>query len=157
MARASADLYAYAARHREEHRLKASTHADQSISSFYGTKTAALAAGGQSRNIPDVYKQAVKSLGPAPDAKQSPIANWQDDLPRRRVVRKLRETLVKSTILVGVAHCIEASWVLSGALEEGDKVGIFLDSSDRSRQTLMQDWTVAKGRHLCTRRLRQRR
>lgn len=85
-------------------------------------KTAALAAGGQSRIIPDVYKQAVGPFGPAPTSKQPPIANWQDDLPRRRVVRKMRETLVKSTILVGVAHCIEASWVLSGALEEGDKV-----------------------------------
>lgn len=85
-------------------------------------QTAALAASGQSRIIPDVYRQAVQSLGPAPSTKQPPIPEWQADLPRRQVVRKMRETLVKSTILIGVAHCIEASWILSGALEEGDKV-----------------------------------
>lgn len=90
---------------------------------FRDWQTAALAAGGQSRIIPQVYQQAVKHLGPAPPSKQPPVPEWQSDLPRRQVVRKMRETLVKSTILVGVAHCIEASWVLSGALEEGDKVG----------------------------------
>ncbi|KAK9898272.1 hypothetical protein P389DRAFT_31479 [Cystobasidium minutum MCA 4210] len=104
---------------------------------WYVIATAALAAGGQSRIIPRVYQQAVQGLGPAPLSKQPAIPEWQSDLPRRQVVRKMRETLVKSTILVGVAHCIEASWVLSGALEEGDKDDTFVrEGYDNDGQAL---------------------
>ena len=51
------------------------------------------------------------------------MIDWQEDLPRRRIVRQLKETLVKSTILIGVGHCIEASFALGAALVDGDKVG----------------------------------
>lgn len=39
---------------------------------------------------------------------------------RRRIVRQVKAVLVEDTILIGVAHCIEASFVLANALEEGN-------------------------------------
>jgi len=88
--------------------------------------TAAAAAAGQGPAwMPLIYHAATLELddvGPPPAMKQPPIERWEDDLPRRKVVRQLKETLVKSTILVGVGHCIEASFSLGNCLEEGDKV-----------------------------------
>ena len=54
--------------------------------------------------MPLIYHAATLELddvGPPPAMKQPPIERWKDDLPRRKVVRQLKETLVKSTILVG--------------------------------------------------------
>ena len=41
--------------------------------------------------------------------------------PRRRVVRRIKEALVKSAILCGVPHAIEASFALKHAVEPGDR------------------------------------
>ena len=53
--------------------------------------------------MPLIYHAATAELdvGPPPAKQQPPIERWEDDLPRRKVVRQLKETLVKSTILVG--------------------------------------------------------
>lgn len=90
--------------------------------------------------MPEIYRLAVHNLGDPPITRHPGISAWQDDLPRRRMVRQLKETLVKSTILVGkvkrcqshlcdeltrrcvgVGHCIEASFALGEALAEGDQ------------------------------------
>ena len=51
--------------------------------------------------MPEIYRAAMVGLGPPSSSRVANIQNWQDDLPRRKVVRQLKETLLKSTILVG--------------------------------------------------------
>ena len=57
--------------------------------------------------MPLIYHAATRELdaGPPPARQQPPIKRWEDDLPRRKVLRQLKETLVKSTILVGELCC----------------------------------------------------
>jgi hypothetical protein len=64
----------------------------------------------------------VHPLGPAPSHPvPAPAEFAAEPCPRRRVVRRLKEALVKSAILCGVPHAIEASFALKDALEPGDR------------------------------------
>lgn len=69
--------------------------------------------------MPLVYHAATRDLDvdEAPAKQQPPIDRWEDDLPRRKVVRQLKETLVKSTILVGApASLLCDVWHVSGEM-----------------------------------------
>ncbi|KZO91062.1 hypothetical protein CALVIDRAFT_542120 [Calocera viscosa TUFC12733] len=77
--------------------------------------------------IPAIYAHAVSPVGPAPaEATPSPPVFADDPLPRRRVVRRLKEALVKGAILHGVPHAIGASLALKDALVPGDRDDSFV-------------------------------
>ena len=71
-----------------------------------------------------MYRLAVKALGPAGPSTLPASFEFSKDTPRRQVVRQLKESLVKSSILVGVGGCIESGFALGDALEEADRVGV---------------------------------
>jgi hypothetical protein len=69
----------------------------------------------------------VEPLGPAPALPSPSPANFQSDpLPRRKVVRRIKEALVKSIILCGVPRATQASFALKNALESGDRDSSFV-------------------------------
>jgi len=101
---------------------------------WYIVATATALATAQAHHfLPEIYKQATADLGSAPESKTSSPKNFEDDpLPRRQVVRRLKETITKSAILVGVGKSIEAAFVLNSVTEEGDRD----DAQPRSDFTL---------------------
>jgi len=79
--------------------------------------------------IPAIYAHAVAPLGPAPEeTTPAPEVFDEDPLPRRKVVRRLKEALVKGAILHGVPHAIGASLALKEALAPGDRDDSFVRS-----------------------------
>lgn len=88
----------------------------------YSHQAAASTAAGHGPSwLPVIYREAVKDLGAPPSKDTISPLSWTLDHPRRRISRQLKETLLKSTILIGVGQCIEASFALGEALEEGDR------------------------------------
>ena len=78
----------------------------------------ALATSQAHHFLPEIYKQATAQLGPAPASKTPSPKNFEDDpLPRRQVVRRMKETITKSAILVGVGKSIEAAFCLNSVTE----------------------------------------
>jgi len=72
--------------------------------------------------MPAIYQHAVKPLGPAPTNPTPPPVEFEADMyPRRKIVRRMKEALVKSAILSGVPRAIQSSIALKDALELGDK------------------------------------
>jgi hypothetical protein len=86
-------------------------------------KAATSTACGQGQHwLPAIYQHAVSTLGTAPSKRTPSPINFEDDpLPRRRVVRRLKETLTKLCILIGVPRCIEAGFALDTVVAEGDR------------------------------------
>ncbi|ORY72412.1 hypothetical protein BCR35DRAFT_318975 [Leucosporidium creatinivorum] len=77
--------------------------------------------------IGPVYQHAVRSLPPAPSTRSpSSLYPVEDDVPRRRVVRELKEAIQKSAILIGVPRAIEAQLHLGEVIEEGAKDDSFV-------------------------------
>lgn len=77
--------------------------------------------------IGPIYKHAVAELPPAPSSRSpSPLYPSEDTNSRRRVVREMKEALLKSAILVGVPRAIEASLHLQDEVEEGAKDDSFV-------------------------------
>lgn len=72
--------------------------------------------------LPEIWNHATLDLGPPAASRGSTEIDWDKDIPRRQVARQLKEALIKSTILVGVASCIECAFALGSVLDEGDKV-----------------------------------
>lgn len=69
----------------------------------------------------------MKSLGPSPVLPSPSPADFQSDpLPRRKVVRRMKEALVKSIILSGAPRVTQASFALNDALEPGDRDSSFV-------------------------------
>jgi hypothetical protein len=74
-----------------------------------------------------VYQHAVRSLPPAPLTRSpSSLYPIEDDVPRRRVVRELKEAIQKSAILIGVPRAIEAQLHLGEVVEQGAKDDSFV-------------------------------
>lgn len=74
-----------------------------------------------------VYQHAVRSLPPAPSSRsRSSLYPVEDDIPRRRVVRELKEAIQKSAILIGVPRAIEAQLHLGEVIDEGAKDDSFV-------------------------------
>ncbi|KZO91061.1 hypothetical protein CALVIDRAFT_602484 [Calocera viscosa TUFC12733] len=77
--------------------------------------------------VPAIYAHAVAPLGPAPaETTPSPPVFEEDPLPRRKVVRRLKEAITKGAIILGVPRAISASIALKDALEPGDKDDSFV-------------------------------
>jgi hypothetical protein len=77
--------------------------------------------------LPAIYKHAVSSMEPPPSKRTPSPVNFEDDpLPRRRVVRRIKETLTKLAILIGVPRCIEAGFAFDPVVAEGDRDDAFV-------------------------------
>lgn len=76
---------------------------------------------------PAVYRHAIRDLPPAPSTSSSSPPNiGEDPVPRRVVLRILKEALTKSSILVGVAKVICTQLELNSVVEEGAKDDAFV-------------------------------
>lgn len=80
-----------------------------SSSSFLSTQLAALVSGGQPNFAPLLYQHLV----------QRPEYQTPDE--RRALLRRLRETLMKLVIIVGVCKPLEAVFDLDAVVREEDK------------------------------------
>ena len=86
-----------------------------------------LATGHGPEWIGPIYRHAVADLPPAPSTRSnSPQYPTDDPIPRRRVVRELKEALMKSAVLVGVPKAIETALHLRDEVEEGAKDDSFV-------------------------------
>ncbi|EJU02158.1 hypothetical protein DACRYDRAFT_115921 [Dacryopinax primogenitus] len=101
---------------------------------------ASVTLGRASSWLPAIYTHACAPLGPAPlEPSPAPENVAEDPLPRRKVVRRLKEAIVKGTILHGVPTGIGASIALHAALVPGDRddsfvrEGFHLDGKNEQR------------------------
>lgn len=69
--------------------------------------------------LPHIYIHATTNLPPAPAHRTPSPLPALDPIPRRKVLRELKEALVKSSILIGVPRVIEALLELGECVEEG--------------------------------------
>ncbi|KAK4703328.1 hypothetical protein P7C70_g2894, partial [Phenoliferia sp. Uapishka_3] len=70
--------------------------------------------------LPLIYAHHTSSLPPSPPKRSSSPFPVFETVPRRRVLRELKEALVKSAILVGVPKALEGMLELQGVIEKGD-------------------------------------
>ncbi|KAK4053541.1 hypothetical protein OIV83_001709 [Microbotryomycetes sp. JL201] len=76
--------------------------------------------------VPHIYTAATRTLPPAPALRQ-PSTEFpsQETVPRRLVVRQMKEALQKASILIGVPKTIEARLELEQVVEPGAKDDAF--------------------------------
>ena len=87
---------------------------------------AATALGHAPAWLPVIYAHHTSSLPAAPPLRSASPLPALETIPRRRVLRELKEGLVKSAILVGVPRVIEALLELRECVEEGAKDDSFV-------------------------------
>lgn len=87
---------------------------------------AATALGHAPAWLPAIYAHHTSSLPATPPLRSASPLPALETIPRRRVLRELKEGLVKSAILVGVPRVIEALLELGECVEEGAKDDSFV-------------------------------